>query len=122
MSAQEWKDIYSLRAIHFDFAANNKTQDKGIGMSAIWAAIARYHEEDMDKAMEFAEGLKSNATKVTQSQVLARWIFANDTGGGASRRQEIVERALYCMDAHYRGQEITRCMRLDARDAFRRAR
>jgi hypothetical protein len=117
ISAQEGERIYSEAWQSFDAAAALRPKTKGIGVAGVWAAFVKYHEADALKAEAFANDF-IGISEIRHCNVLKNWLMTQARFAGGQMQKEILERTLYCMDAHYRGQDIQRIGRLRPIDAF----
>ncbi len=117
-SPHEYTQLYHDKQVHFDSIFSLYTDGKKIGLASVWAAMVLFSETDYEKAREFATEYKLPFTNVTQVQVFKNWLLNTDNSSGGF--QTIVARkALYAMDAYYRGKTISKALEMKVENAFK---
>jgi hypothetical protein len=117
MSHADIMGVYEPRAVHFDNANMMRPHKKGIGVAPLWAAVVRYSEASVSAANQFSSALIEPAN-VIQVNVLKEWLYQQKTFTGGMAQREVVRRALYCMDAHFRGKSTGKIQCMEVERAF----
>ncbi len=118
ISANEAIGLVHNRQIHFDSIIPMRPKKKGVGAAPVWVALIYYAEYNLPSAMDFARQFVAGYCESQQVQILRNWIYTFENEGGTKRRETILRRALYCMNAHAKDIQIKRIGNIDVQEAF----